>query len=52
VIGHDDEAVKEIPFLIAVSEEDGEEKFGVCGSLKDAVTVVSAMVWGLRRMKF
>jgi hypothetical protein len=27
--------------LIAVSEEDREEKFGVCGSLEDAVAVES-----------
>jgi hypothetical protein len=40
VIGHDDKAVEEVTFLIAVSKEDREEKFGVCGSLEDAVAVV------------
>jgi hypothetical protein len=29
VVRHDDEAVEKVAFLIAVSEEDREEKFGV-----------------------
>jgi len=29
VVGHDDETVEKVAFLIAVSEEDREEKFGV-----------------------
>jgi len=40
VIRHDDEAVEQVAALFPMAKEDGEEEFGVCGSLEDAKTVV------------
>ena len=40
MVGHDHEAVEKVAILIAVAEEDGQEKFGVCGSLEEANAVV------------
>ena len=40
MVRHDDKAVKEIAFLISVTDENREEKFGVCSSLEDAAAVV------------